>query len=64
METAIIPMVEKIADALQRQIKQIGERVDRELNEMREEIRAEIKRQRGGEVIDLPPSLRAGRNVN
>jgi hypothetical protein len=64
LENGIIPLVEHFGDTLQAAIKQNGARIDRDLEEIREEVRAAIKRERGGEVLDLPPSLRAGRNVN
>jgi hypothetical protein len=62
VETAIIPMVEKVGDGLQRQIREIGARVDRQLAEMQAEVRASIKHERG-EVLDLP-SWREARKVN
>jgi hypothetical protein len=63
VETAIIPLVENVGDALRKKINEIGERVDRRLAEMQNEVRGVIKRERVGAEFDLP-SLREARNVN
>jgi hypothetical protein len=64
IEKAIIPMVENACDGLQRKIREIGERSDQRLREMQSEVRGAInKRDRAGEVIDMP-SLREVRKVN
>jgi hypothetical protein len=60
---AVMPCIEKICDGLQRKINEIGERVDRRLAAMESEVRGAIKRERAGEVFELP-SLREVRKVN
>jgi molecular chaperone GrpE (heat shock protein) len=60
---AVFPALQHVTDNLKAAIKEIAERNDRELREMRDEFRDAIKRERGGDVLDLP-SLRDARNIN
>jgi len=61
---ALLPLFDTIADKMQSAVAKIGERVDRQLDEMREEVRTAAKRERSGEVLDLPSWRDGLRKIN
>ena len=60
---AVMPALEQLADKFQAAITKISQRVDDRLAEMQREVHGAVKRERAGEVIDMP-SLRELRKIN